>query len=156
MESLGGNEDIRHGHYSHEERRKERDDITIALEEVSARQSCSRQRRSICRGLGAAEIRGSICRGLGAAEIRGRSCREIATVEIDGSGPEGEDSEGLIRPGEIAPDDVEINKRHTKDDSKHRNRDNESFPDGSLLQMEEIGHDESCTSQCRITRGDRC
>ena len=82
------------------------------------------------------------------------ACCMLLLIEIHRCRPKGEYGQGLVRPCEIAPYDIEIHKRHTKYHGKHRHGNHQAFPDGFLLQMEEIRYDQSCASQSRIARSD--
>ena len=69
--------------------------------------------------------------------------------------PQGEGSEGLVCPREIAPHDVEVHEHHPEDAGEERQGYHQPFADGTLVKMQKVCHDKPRGAQCCIARGDR-
>ena len=76
-------------------------------------------------------------------------------VEPDCACPEGEDGERLVRPTEVAPYDVEVDEHHGEDAAEQRQGDHEALEAGFLVDVHEVGYDQSCGAQGGVAGGDR-
>ena len=109
-EAFGGNNDVAHGHNTHEESRNERYPAIV----TSPGQPYS-------------------------------------------SSPKHEAGKRLIGPCKVAPKHIEVDKEEARRDGKERQAKHESLPDVLLVDVKEVGCNESGTSECRIaTRDGRC
>ena len=70
----------------------------------------------------------------------------VGTVleQPDRTGPKREDSKRLIGPCEITPNNLKINEYHSEYAQEQRNSDHKTLWYRTLIQMQEIRHDESC------------
>lgn len=86
----------------------------------------------------------------------------LVCSEIYRYSPKGEDGECLVGPTEIFPDDVErvgivnLPDEQKDGDDEHRNADEESLDDRTLVDVERVGYDESAGTQRCVTTRDRC
>ena len=74
----------------------------------------------------------------------------VALPEVHSAGPEGDHGESLVGPGEIAPDDVEVDLRERAADGEQRNSEVEAFYAGYLVELEPVSQGVAGASKCRI------
>ena len=75
--------------------------------------------------------------------------------EVGRNGPQREDREGLVAPCEVTPHDIEVDRRDPIPHGKERHADEQSLPEGALLEVKHIGNDQARGTEGGIARGDR-
>ena len=78
------------------------------------------------------------------------------TAEPYGSGPEEAGGEGLVGPGEVAPQDVEIHEDEGCRDGEEGQGDNQAAPHLLLTEMKDVGDDEAGGAVGGVAAGDGC
>ena len=62
--------------------------------------------------------------------------------KIHRDGPQGKHGESLVGPGEIAPQNVELDEHECGYGSEYGQRDHDALAEGGLAEMQQVGHDE--------------
>ena len=75
-------------------------------------------------------------------------------IEVCGNCPQHNRSQRLVCPREVSPHHVEIDKCDRHAHGKERHADHQTARDAALLDMEDVGYDESGRTERRIARGD--
>lgn len=88
------------------------------------------------------------------ARYDGHEPRLVLLGQIDGDGEEGEDRESLVEPGEVAPQNVELDEQQDNADGKYGKAEQEALDDLVLLDFEHVCQYEACAAKGGVTGGD--